>query len=409
LTADPTGNRLALGRRGTWLRWTWPVLLLVAAWLIAPLRARRDYPGMPCTAGVDTGLQRISYTVAFIPATLLLLILTGLAVSAARRKKRAWAVGISAAGAVIAAFYLVFAGVSVGRDEEAVPCPAPTAEFKPLHCWKSGGSYEMNALGRRPQNAEAAVAFGRSLAAQKQDAALYEAFLLDTEDPAVADYSNARIFVLQRANLTGFGDLCLSERQARLSAVQTHRIGFYRYSQRQRPPVDAFFLVDRVQGNPEVQFEVVDFLQGQFLPYRQPDDLQAAESDYLDRVAASLRTLNDDLDRQIRSGAPPSVLTAMRRDFERITPDLANAPPRLKLYRDSRLERFLKNFEQIMTAEEDAASGQPGRVHSAAYEQHRRYYYQEPTVTRLIGFLYLQEPDKSFTDDELSTVNWAVF
>jgi hypothetical protein len=395
-----------------WLRWTWPALLLVAAWLIAPLRARRDYPGMPCTAGVDTGLQRISYTVAFIPAALLLLILTRLAVSAARRRKRAWAVGLSAGGAVIAILYLVIAGVSVGRDEQAVPCPAATAEFRPLNCWKAGSSYEMNALGRRPQNAEAAVALGRSLAAQRQDVTLYEAFLLDTEDPTVADYSNARIFLLQRPNLTGFGDLCLSERQARLSAVQTHRIGFYRYSQRQRPPVDALFLIDRVQGNPEVQFEVIDYRQEtQLMPYRQPDDLQASESDYLDRVAASLRTLNDDLDQEQRTGAPPSALTTMRRDLERIATDLAaNVPPRLVPYRDSRLRRFLENYDLILVAEENAASGQPGsRVHTAAYAQHRRYYFQEPKVTRLIGFLYLQEPGKTFTDEELSTVNWAVF
>jgi len=30
-------------------------------------------------------------------------------------------------------------------------------------------------------------------------------------------------------------------------------------------------------------------------------------------------------------------------------------------------------------------------------------------VTRLIGYLFLQIPNVPFTDDQLSTVNWAVF
>ena len=48
-------------------------------------------------------------------------------------------------------------------------------------------------------------------------------------------------------------------------------------------------------------------------------------------------------------------------------------------------------------------------IHSTAYQAHRRYYYQEARVARLIGYLYLQQPGQVFTDDELSTVNWAVF
>jgi hypothetical protein len=100
----------------------------------------------------------------------------------------------------------------------------------------------------------------------------------------------------------------------------------------------------------------------------------------------------------------------MRRDFERIKADLVAAPPRLQGYRDQRLARFLDNYELILTAEESAAQGQSAvKIHSSAYEQHRRFYYQEPRVTRLIGYLYLQQLGQSFTDDDLSTVNWAVF
>jgi hypothetical protein len=101
----------------------------------------------------------------------------------------------------------------------------------------------------------------------------------------------------------------------------------------------------------------------------------------------------------------------MRADFQRITADLANGvPPRLQTYQRSRLRRFLQNYDLILAAEENAAQGQGSQaIHTSAYEQHRRYYFQEARVTRLIGYLYLQRPGQDFTDDDLSTVNWAVF
>jgi hypothetical protein len=124
-----------------------------------------------------------------------------------------------------------------------------------------------------------------------------------------------------------------------------------------------------------------------------------------------MTTLNLDLDRETQSPSPPGALATMRQDFQRITADLASAtPPRLILYRDSRVQRFLQNYDLILTAEESAAQGHSGEaIHSTAYQDHRRYYYQEGRVTRLIGYLYLQEPGKDFSNDELSTVNWAVF
>ena len=76
-------------------------------------------------------------------------------------------------------------------------------------------------------------------------------------------------------------------------------------------------------------------------------------------------------------------------------------------FRDGRLKRFLENYDLILTAEESAAQGKSSQaIHSSAYEDHRRYYFQEPRVTRLIGYLYLQQPGQAFTDDELSTINW---
>jgi hypothetical protein len=124
-----------------------------------------------------------------------------------------------------------------------------------------------------------------------------------------------------------------------------------------------------------------------------------------------MTTLNQDLDRETQSPSPPGALATMRQDFQRITADLASAtPPRLVLYRDSRVQRFLQNYDLILTAEESAAQGQSAQaIHSTAYQDHRRYYYQEARVARLIGYLYLQQPGQDFTDDVLSTVNWAVF
>jgi hypothetical protein len=358
-----------------------------------------------------------SYTILFIPtAGILLLLSRRLIPAAARRGLRAWTAGLSVIALAVAIVFLAFGGVSADRrplqsSEKTISCPSLGAGLQALHCWQSGSTIEMNAYGQRPLDIAGVQAMARTLAATKQDAALYEAFVLDTTDASVANYSNARLFILQRPNLTDFGDLCFGEHQAKVREVQAHRVGFYRYSTRQSPRVDAFFLQDARSGG-EVGYEVIDFLHGQVtLPYVRPSDLQPAESDYLDRVTRAMTTLNLDLDRETQSPSPPGALATMRQDFQRITADLASAtPPRLILYRDSRVQRFLQNYDLILTAEESAAQGHSGEaIHSTAYQDHRRYYYQEGRVTRLIGYLYLQEPGKDFSNDELSTVNWAVF
>jgi hypothetical protein len=405
------------GRRWRWAQWIWPLGLLLIAWLITPLRAGAAYPGMPCTAQADTVFGLASYTILFIPTAAILLLLSRRLIPAAmRRGLRAWVAGLSVFGLGVAIVFLAFAGVSADRrpfraSEQAINCPTLGGGLEALHCWRSGSTIEMNVSGQRPLDVAGVQSMAKTLAATKQDAALYEAFVLDTTDASVANYSNARLFILQDPGLTDFADLCLSERQAKLREVQTHRVGFYRYSAQQSPPVDAFFLQDTASGG-EVGYEVIDFLHGQItLPYVRPSDLQPAESAYLDRVTRSMATLNQDLDRQTQSPSPPGALATMRQDFQRITADLASAtPPRLVLYRDSRVQRFLQNYDLILTAEESAAQGQSAQaIHSTAYQDHRRYYYQEARVARLIGYLYLQQPGQAFTDDVLSTVNWAVF
>ena len=405
------------GRRWRWAQWTWPLGLLLIAWLITPLRAGAAYPGMPCTAQADTVFGLASYTILFIPtAAILLLLSRRLIPAAARRGLRAWVAGLSVFGLGVAIAFLAFAGVSADRrplraSEQAINCPALGGGLQALHCWRSGSTIEMNVSGQRPLDVAGVQSMAKTLAASKQDAALYEAFVLDTTDASVANYSNARLFILQDPGLTDFADLCLGERQAKLREVQTHRVGFYRYSAQQSPPVDAFFLQDAASGG-EVGYEVIDFLHGQItLPYVRPSDLQPSESAYLDRVTRSMATLNQDLDREAQQPSPPGALATMRRDFQRITADLASAtPPRLVLYRDSRVQRFLQNYDLILTAEESAAQGHSGQaIHSSAYQDHRRYYYQEARVARLIGYLYLQQAGQGFTDDVLSTVNWAVF
>jgi hypothetical protein len=399
-------------RRRRWLSWIWPLGLLLLAWALGALWAASAYPGMSCTAKADTVFRLASYTLFFLPTAAILLLLSRRLIPAAlRRGLRAWAAGLTALAIALAVAFLAFGGITVSTGEQPIACPSVGAGIQPIHCWRSGSTIEINAYGRRPLDLSGVQAMAQALSATKQDAALYEAFVLDTTDPTVVDYSNARLFILQRQGLTNFGDLCLSEHQAKLREVQSHRIGFYRYSTRQSPPVDAFFLQDTGSGS-ELGYEVIDFRHEQaMLPYVRPADLQPAESDYLDRVSKSMATLNQDLDRATQSPTPPGALAAMRRDFERIAPDLASGTPaRLALYRDTRVKRFLENYDLILTAEENAAQGQNGQaIHSNAYEQHRRYYYQEPRVARLIGYLYLQEPGRAFTDDELSTVNWAVF
>ncbi len=384
------------GRRRRWAQWIWPLGLLLIAWLITPLRAGATYPGMPCTAQADTVFGLASYTIVFIPTAAILLVLSRRLIPAAlRRGLRAWAAGLSILGLVIAIVYLAFGGVSADRrplqvSEQSINCPSLGAGLRALHCWRSGSTIEMNAYGPRPLDVAGVQSMASALQATKQDATLYEAFVLDTADASIANYSNARLFILQQPGLTDFGDLCLGEHQAKAREVQTHRVGFYRYSVQQSPPVDAFFLQDTASGG-ELGYEVIDFLHGQLtLPYVRPSDLQPAET---------------------QSPSPPGALADMRQDFQRITADLPIATPyRLIPYRDGRVQRFLQNYDLILTAEESAAQGQSGQaIHSTAYQEHRRYYYQESRVARLIGYLYLQQPGQVFTDDELSTVNWAVF
>ena len=404
------------GRRWRrWLRRVWPLGLLLLAWLIAPLRAGAAYPGMPCTAQADTVFTMASYALFFIPTAVILLLLTERWIPAAiRRGLRAWTAGLTLLAVGVSLAFLAFAGVSADRrplrtGEQAINCPHLGGGLQALHCWMDGSTLEMNAYGQRPLDLGQAQSMAIALRASKQDAVLYEAFVVDTTEPTVVEYSNARLFVLQRPGLTDFADLCLGEHQAKAAEVASHRVAFYRYSTRQSPPVDAFFLQDRGPSG-ERGYEVVDFLHGSaLLPYVRPADLQPAESAYLDRVAAAVATLNEDLDRQTRSPVPSGVLAGMRQDFERVTAELASAPPRLVPYRDGRVRRFLQNYDLILTAEESAAQGQSGQaIHSSAYEDHRRFYYQEARVTRLIGYLYLQQPGP-YTDEALSTVNWAVF
>jgi len=406
-----------LSRRRRLAQWIWPLGLLLIAWLITPLRAGASYPGMPCTAQADTVFGLASYTILFIPTAALLLLLSRRLIPAAvRRGLRAWAAGFSIIGLGIAIIYLAFGGVSADHrplqaSEQSISCPSLGAGLQALHCWRSGSTIEMNAYAPRPLDVAGVQSMASALQATKQDATLYEAFVLDSADGGVANYSNARLFILQRPGLTDFGDLCLAEHQAKAREVQTHRVGFYRYSTQQSPPVDAFFLQDTASDG-ELGYEVIDFLHGQLtLPYVRPSGLQPAESDYLDRVTRSMATLNLDLDRETQSPSPPGALAAMRQDFRRITADLLMAtPPRLIPYRDGRVQRFLQNYDLILSAEESAAQGQSGQaIHSTAYQEHRRYFYQEARVARLIGYLYLQQPGQIFTDEELSTVNWAVF
>jgi hypothetical protein len=414
----------ASSRRGqplVWLRWLWPLPLLLVALLAGPLRARADYPGMPCSAGLAGLLQDASYAVVFVPLGIVLVLL-GVAWRQARAtSRRRIALGLAASAALVAIAYLAWGNVLwlPAQAEHPVTCPSLSGRYQPIRCWSTdppNSVFEMNATGQRPQSAAALVQLAQSLAAHRSDAYyLYQAFVLNTTDANVTSYPSGGLFVLSRADQSPFGSGCLQEAQLKDAEFQSHRVGFYRYSAQQSPPVDAFFLQD-AGPNGEAGYEVIDFRHGgEALAYVRPDDLQPGESQYLDRASAGLAGLNADLDRETQSSAPAGALATMRQDFGRITADLAiNVPPRLKAYQQGRLRRFLENYDLILAAEESTARGQTGQaIHTAAYEQHRTFYYQELRVTRLIGYLYIQEygqpAARTFTDDELSSVNWAVF
>lgn len=400
-----------------WVRWVWPVPLLIVALLVGPLRARADFPGLPCSASVTGLFEDASYAALFVPVAIVLVLLS-LGVRRARAMRRqAASIALVGAAVLLGLAYLVFGNLLwlPAQAEHPISCPTSGGPYQPVRCWSTDPPnpvVEMNATGRRPQNADTLVQLGQSLAAHRTDAFLYQAIILDTDDPAIVDHSTGQLFLLARSSQSPLGGSCVAEAQAKAAEFQAHRVGFYRYSAQQRPPVDAFFLQD-TGPNGEVGYEVIDFRHsGEALPYVKPDDLQPVESQYLDRVSASLTILNGDLNLETQTAAPPpGTLATMRRDFDRVTMDLAvNVPPRLKGYQQSRLRRFLQNYDLILAAEESAAQGKSGQlIHASAYEQHRTFYYQEPRVTRLIGYLYLQEPARSFSDDELSTVNWAVF
>jgi hypothetical protein len=402
------------------VRWLWPLPVLLVALLAGPLRARADYPGMPCSAGLAGLLQDASYAALFVPLGIVLVLL-GIAWRRAQTaSRRPVALGLAACAALVAIAYLVLGNILwlPAQAERPVSCPLSNGSYQPVRCWSTDPPnpvFEMNATGQRPQSAAALVQLAQSLAAHRSDVYLYQAFVLNTTDANITSYPSGWLFVLSRADQSPFGTGCLQEAQLKDAEFQSHRVGFYRSSAQQSPPVDAFFLQD-ARPDGEVGYEVIDFRHGgEALPYVRPDDLQPPESQYLDRASAGLATLNADLDRETQSSAPTGALATMRQDFTRITADLAiNVPPRLKAYQQGRLRRFLENYDLILAAEESTAQGRTGQaIHTAAYEQHRTFYYQEPRVTRLIGYLYIQEygqvAARTFTDDELSSVNWAVF
>ncbi len=179
-----TATRNSLGR---WLWVLWPLAVLAIAWLIAPFKANAEFPGLPCTAGAASLLERFSYLLFFLPTAVILLVLTALGRRALRRGVRLWSLAFAGLAVVAAVLYLAFGALSAQPSgEHAVACPPAAVGFTPLHCWKrsSPDVFEMNAFGRRPLDQAGAEALGRALAATRQDVFLDEAFVLDSRDEA---------------------------------------------------------------------------------------------------------------------------------------------------------------------------------------------------------------------------------
>ena len=192
------------------LLWFWPVGLLLLAWIIAPIRARSDYPGLTCTADAASFYEQLSYLALFLPTAVLLFFVTRLL----RRLwvHRRWRLALIGIAVVVSVLFLGIGGVlAAPNDEQSAACPAATSSFRPIRCWKGADLFEMNAIARRPSSVQALAQLASSLASVKPDVSTYEAFLLDTDSPSIANYSNGRLFVLQHLGIFGSG--CTAHRR----------------------------------------------------------------------------------------------------------------------------------------------------------------------------------------------------
>jgi hypothetical protein len=429
--AEPLPGAASAPRRGAvltptyWRRvGSWPAVLiglgaLVAGQLAAPLAARAQFADLPCLRAAATFLFRLTYGAAGLLVALALALLVG-AVQWARARGRlraALAAGITAL--LLGAVYLWGVGHwSLLDTPRRVSCDdVQGTTYHALRCWENQRAFEMTVVPTKtPLAAEDLQALGQDLRRHQRDKYLFEAFVFP-KDSAATKRSNAELFVLTRPGLSLFGEVCRAERTAAQLAALRDRLAFYRFSQQQRPPVDAYFVPVAGSFPDHPQFVAFDYTHNLTLDFRRPSDLRPEEQQYVERVATATALLNADLNAEIEAPLMrrAAAVARMRADHESEAAALeTGVPQRLRPFAGTRVRRFFDNYELLLLSEEQAVqprgSASPeSRIHASAFEEHRVYFYQEPRVVEPIAFLYLNAYPAVFPDDLLGLVSWAIF
>jgi hypothetical protein len=401
---------------GTWPALGIPLAVYLGAQALAPLAAQGQFSDLSCVRTAATFLFRLSYGAVGIPvAVALALLVAAAAFFWQRRRVRPAALALLMAG-LLAAGYLLGVGRWPLLDTPArVSCAGMEGTtYRAVGCWENASTYEMNVVPSQPFPSEAELAaVGRDLRRHRRDKYLFEAFVFPHDAPPF-HRSNAEWFVLAREQLSLFGNVCRQEREAAAAGVAAARLAFYRFSDQQRPPVDAFF----VPGGGPAQFLVSDYTHDLVLDFRAPASMSSEERAYIDRVRAATGRLNADLDEE--TGASPArraeAVARMRADWTAQGTALeAGIPARMVPFAGSRVRRFFANYELLILSEEQTlqlpTSPSPAttRIHSRAFQEHRTYFFQEPQAVEPIAYLYLNRYPETFSDDVLSVVSWGMF
>jgi len=408
----------------SWHRlWRAPALLIplgvyASGQLLAPIVAALYFPDLPCVRGAATFLYRLTYGAAGIPAAVAIAGLIAAVPWFRSRRRGGWALAAAAAAVLVAAGYgLGIARWSLLDTPPPVSCAgmnAPT--YRPVGCWESPYAFEMNVVPTgRADTSSGLAALGEELRRHRRDKFLFEAFVFPG-DTTVARRSNAELFVLARPQLSLFGNVCQQERASALRQAAVQRVAFYRFSEQQRPPVDAFFLPGSGSAAARDVGMAIDYRHQVTLDFRAPADLKPEERGYIARARRATALLNGDLDAEIEAapGRRGAAVTKMRADLDEQAGGLEHdVPARLLPFARSRVRRFFANYELIVSSEEAAlappSGSQPARIHTQAFREHRTFFFQEPRVVEPIAYLYINRYPQVFEDEILGVVSWAIF
>jgi hypothetical protein len=392
---------------------------LAAGQLAAPLAARAQFADLPCLGAAATFLFRLTYGAAGLVVAFALALLVAAVQWARTRGRLRAAVTAGLTALALGVVYLLgVAQWALLDTPRRVSCnDVQGTAYHALRCWENQRAFEMNVVPTKtPLTTEDLQALGQDLRRHQRDKYLFEAFVFPKDSDA-ARRSNAELFVLTRSGLSLFGDVCRAERTAAQLPALRDRLAFYRFSQQQRPPVDAYFVPVTGSFPDQPEFVAFDYTHNLTLDFRRPSDLRPEERQYVERVASATALLNADLNAEIEAPRMrrAAAVARMRADHEAQAAALeTGVPERLRPFASTRVRRFFDNYELLLLSEEQAVqpsgSASPeSRIHAGAFEEHRVYFFQEPRVVESIAFLYLNAYPSVFPDDLLGLVSWAIF